>query len=219
MDEQNPKAAIDAVMAEHPPGSPGYRRADVQQQIAGLSARLVDAPPVSDEPGYEPLHPVQPAPPAEKEVVHKAAEVLQGMGDEGAALVEDWGGATNPNFAENFAYAKQAYEQILQTLTPDDIAQIEASGVGDNPNIIRFLASHGRLSAGLRGEKMTDSTERSAIPSARQQSLKDELAQLMEENPPGTEKYKQPRVQRRIQQLTSAIYGDGPAVGHGGRYA
>ena len=48
--------------------------------------------------------------------------------------------------------------------------------------------------------------------------LNAELAQLRKDNPVGTEKYKQPAVQKRIMEINEQLYPGG-AVGQGGRTA
>jgi hypothetical protein len=45
------------------------------------------------------------------------------------------------------------------------------------------------------------------------------MNKIYKDNPPGTEKYKDPAVQRRIAQLADILSGGGSIVGSGGRTA
>jgi hypothetical protein len=179
------------------------------------------------EVGHDPLAlaPMPPAPTEEATVVARAATTLSQLGPEGAALVQAWGGPTSQNFQENLGYAKQAFKDIA-TNRPDLIEKFDASGLGNDPSVLEFLAKHGRLAAGFSGDDSV-SSQRYSAPSAApafrggggsKAALLDELSQIRKDNPVGTPKYAQPAVQKRIQQINEILY-PGDIVGRGGRTA
>jgi hypothetical protein len=171
----------------------------------------------------------QPAPKTEAALVERAATTLSQLGPEGEALVQEWGGHTSPDFHENIAYARQAFSDIVAN-RPDLIAKVDASGLGNDPAILKLLAEHGRMQANTLGDSTVSSRmdtfltgyETPGQTQARprgQSGAQDRLNQLYKDNPPGTEKYKQPHVQKEIARLMSSLHGDGDIVGTGGRTA
>ena len=162
------------------------------------------------------------APKMEAPEVDRAIAKLNNLGGDHAQLVNEWGG----DFSENLAYAKAAFTDIAKS-RPDLIEKFDAAGLGNDPAILKHLAQHGRLHAGLMGDmtvarnysyEPTTSRISSARPGSKR-AAQDELNELYRENPPGTEKYKDPKVQRRITQLTSMISGNDEIVGMNGRTA
>lgn len=155
---------------------------------------------------------------AEKAVVTRAATKLTELGAEGAALVQEWGGHTSPNFQENLSYAKAAFADIAKN-RPDLIAKVDASGLGNDPAILKILAEHGRMQANTLG----DFTERN-IRNAESQRMPQntsaaqrELDKILKETPPGSAGYREKAVQDRVMRLNEMIHGTEPAVGLGGR--
>jgi hypothetical protein len=163
----------------------------------------------------------QPAPKTETALVQRAATTLSQLGPEGEALVQEWGGHTSPDFHENLSYAKAAFADIAKN-RPDLIAKVDASGLGNDPAILKILAEHGRMQANTLGDFTVERNRNPSFdaPLPRGQSAaQDRLNQLYKDNPPGTEKYKQPHVQKEIARLMSSLHGDGDIVGTGGRTA
>jgi hypothetical protein len=155
---------------------------------------------------------------AETAVVERAATKLAELGPEGAALVQEWGGHTSPDFQENLAYAKSAFADIAKN-RPDLIAKVDASGLGNDPAILKILAEHGRMQAHTLGD-YTVSNRRSSFdaPLPRGQSAAQaEWNKIYKDNPPGSAGYRTPEVQNRIAQLAEVLSGGGDIVGRGGR--
>jgi uncharacterized protein YukE len=165
---------------------------------------------------------VQPqAPQGEAAIVERAATTLAELGPEGHALVQEWGGHTSPDFQENIAYARDAFREIVST-RPDLIAKVDASGLGNDPAILKILAEHGRMRANTLGNYTVERNYRAPSESARplprsQSAAQAELNDLYAKNPPGTEAYK--KVAGRIMALNEQIHGTGNIIGQGGRTA
>jgi hypothetical protein len=88
------------------------RRLDEQER--GLRERAEAAGAPAADPNYQPLAPQEAPPPLAEPVVHAAAAKLMQMGDEHAALVQEWGGPQSPNFSENLAYAQRLHAVAIQ---------------------------------------------------------------------------------------------------------
>lgn len=170
--------------------------------------------------GQETLAPMRDAPPIAATEVDTAMAKLNAAGGEHAALVQAWG----PDFGDNLSFAKEAFREIVAN-RPDIIAKVDASGLGNDPAVIELLARHGRLNAGLMGDHTISrrNTNVANSPMAsnkpRASNAQDELHQIMSDHPPGSDSYKSPAVQRRVEALSKQIAGGGSAVGTGGRYA
>jgi hypothetical protein len=163
-------------------------------------------------------------PKGEAAMAERAATTLAQLGPEGEALVEEWGGHTSPDFQENIAYAREAFRDIVAN-RPDLIAKVDASGLGNDPAVLKLLAQHGRMNANHMGDFTVARNGEAPgagdviTPRSGSRSAQARVNQLIKDNPPGTEKYKQAHVQREMAQLMSAIHGDGDIVGTGGRTA
>jgi hypothetical protein len=165
-----------------------------------------------------PLSPMPPAPSIEATESDTAMATLREHGGESAALVDSWGS----DFSSNLAYAKSAFAEIA---TPELIAKFNASGLGDSPLILEHLARFGRLNAGMMGDRTIErnnnnvtqstSTPQGNKPSSTGSSAQDELNDLLDANPPGTQAYNNPQIQRRVEALSRAIAGSGNIVGQG----
>jgi hypothetical protein len=66
---------------------------------------------------------------AETAMISRAATTLSELGHEGASLVQEWGGASSPDFKENLSYAKAAFADVAKN-RPDLIVKVDASGLG-----------------------------------------------------------------------------------------
>jgi hypothetical protein len=169
------------------------------------------------------LAPMAPAPKAEVGEVDRAIATLNELGGEHAALVQEWK-QTGANAAEELGYAKAAFRDIVAN-RPDLIAKVDASGLGNDPAVLKLLAKHGRLNAGMMGDftvarnNAPSEQARVMTPGRGSSSAQAELNQLMADNPPGTAAYKNPRVQNRVAELSRMIAGNGPMIGQGGRNA
>ncbi|MCK1402770.1 hypothetical protein IVB45_23015 [Bradyrhizobium sp. 4] len=160
---------------------------------------------------------------AETAMISNAASKLSEIGPEGASLVQEWGGHTSADFKENLAYAKAAFEDVAKN-RPDLIAKVDASGLGNDPAVLKILSELGRQKAHTYADN-TVSSRRSQFDEPRQplpsgnSAAQRELDSIYKKTPPGTEGYRDRAVQSRIQQLQEMIHGTGPAIGHGGRTA
>jgi hypothetical protein len=191
------------------------RAQELNQPIDDQPARPGAPSQATDEPAFAPM---PDAPNIEASEVSGAVAKLTEMGGEHAQLVQKWGS----DAGENLAYAKAAFKDIV-TNRPDLIAKVEASGLGNDSTLIEFLAQHGRLQAGMMGDFTVarNGSSPSAAPAFAQgngskAALQAELARIRKENPVGTERYKNPAVQKRIMQINETLY-PGDIVGQGGR--
>jgi hypothetical protein len=224
--------AIEAVVTNAPP-----TQKEAAFDRASILHRRSAAPEQEGTPGHggwrdgsaaTSLGPMPEAPHIETSEVNVAINKLNSRGDEHASLVKEWGA----DFGANLAYAKAEFKKVAAT-NPDLISKFEASGLGDDVSVLQFLAKHGRMSAGMMGDFTTarnnepmsiNRTGPTATPGSSgnnrgSEETRTELARLMNENPPGSQRYKDPQVQARIQQLSRTIAGSGAPVGVGGRRA
>ncbi|MET3967226.1 hypothetical protein ACT4MK_17800 [Bradyrhizobium barranii] len=155
---------------------------------------------------------------AETAMISSAASKLNELGPEGASLVQEWGGHTSPDFKENLAYAKTAFADIAKN-RPDLIAKVDASGLGNDPAVLKILSELGRQRANTYGDNTVISRRsqfdepRQALPSGGSAAQR-ELNKIFEETPPGSPGYAKRSVQDRIWQLQEIIHGN-EAVGFG----
>jgi hypothetical protein len=161
------------------------------------------------------------APKSEPAIVERAATTLSELGPEGQALVQEWGGHTSHDFQENLAYAREAFRDIVAN-RPDLIAKVDASGLGNDPAVLRLLAQHGRMQANMTGDFTVarNGSSPAEAPVFRgngsKASLQAEKAQILKDSPPGSAKYREPAVQKRIMEINERLY-PGDIVGQGGR--
>jgi hypothetical protein len=148
------------------------------------------------------------------------------LGGEHSALIETWQ-REGANVGEELSYAKAAFKNIAAN-DPGLIAQVEKSGLGNHPSVLRFLAKQGRLDAGMVGDFTVSRNYSNSAPSAPApvamsgrggNAAREELRELLNQNPPGTAAYRTKAVQQRVEALSRAIAGTGAPVGKGGRYA
>jgi len=224
------EAAIDAHLSGNAEkAAPLFNRATIEHRRSAPAEDGATPDPDQWREGAEPLTPMPDAPHVADTEVTAAINKLNSRGDSHAALVQEWGS----DFSANLGFAKEQFKQIVAT-NPDLVAKFESSGLGDHPAVLQFLAKQGRLTAGLMGtmprnnnpEPMSmqtfipsTSTVRAA-PSGNNRGSEEtqtELKRLMNENPPGSDRYKDPNVQNRIQQLHRMIAGSGNVIGRGGR--
>ena len=159
---------------------------------------------------------------AETAMITHAATTLSELGHEGQALVAEWGGPSSPAFKENWAYAREGFAVYA---TPDLIAKVDASGIGNDPAILKILSELGRQRAHTLGDNTIRDRRSSSfdepsrpMPSGSSAAQR-ELNKIFEETPPGSAGYAKRSVQDRVRQLTEMLHGDGPVIGHGGRTA
>ena len=164
------------------------------------------------------------APKGEAAIVQRAATTLSELGPEGEALVQEWGGHTSHDFQENIAYAREAFRDIVAN-RPDLIAKVDASGLGNDPMILKILAEHGRMRANTLGDYTVARNGEAPgagdviTPRSGSKSAQTELNKIYAETPPGSAGYRTNAVQNRVRQLNEAIHGTGNIVGTGGRTA
>jgi hypothetical protein len=233
--DQATAAAIDAVVTHKPAAQTEqlfnratveHRRSAVPDQDGAIgigAARSSGNEPTS-------LAPMPAAPSIEPTEVSAAIATLNERSEGHSDLVARWGSS----FSENLAYAKSAFKDIA-TNRPDMIQKFEAAGLGDDVDVLEHLSTFGRQQAGRLGD-FTIARNNSnppaftpapfsrtpAGPSGNNRGSEEtqtELNRLMSENPPGSQRYKDPHIQNRIQQLHRMISGSGSVIGQGGRTA
>ena len=158
---------------------------------------------------------------AETAMISRAATTLSEIGREGASLVEEWGGASSPDFKENLSYAKAAFADVAKN-RPDLIAKVDASGLGSDPAVLKILSELGRQKAHTYGDNTVSSRRSSYDEPSRpsgNSAAQRELDSIYKKTPPGSEGYRDRAVQSRVQQLQEMIHGAGPVIGQGGRTA
>lgn len=131
-----------------------------------------------------------------------------------AELTDAWGKPGAESFSENFGYAALA-EQHLQSPALDR-AIIEA-GLGGSPMLLRLAADIGRKLATSKGNPSLAAQPRTPANRQAEGNIQQELDKLMALVNTDFETYRKPETQTRIDQLTRALVGDEPAVGHAGR--
>lgn len=158
---------------------------------------------------------------AETAMISHVATTLSDLGPEGQALVAEWGGHTSPDFKANLSYAKAAFADVAKN-RPDLIAKVDASGLGNDPAVLKILSELGRQKANTLGDRTVSnrfsSYDEPSRPSGNSAAQR-ELNKIFQDTPPGSRGYAAPEVQHRIRVLQEAIHGDGPAVGSAGRTA
>ena len=131
-------------------------------------------------------------------------------------LLREWGDPGSESFAENFAHARHATQELT---TPALLEVLDGAGLGDHPLVLRIAADIGRRMA--EGGSNTGLTNVARTPAniGKAESVNAELDALMSLMNTDPDKYKQPATQRRIKALTTALGGDDHIVGSGGRTA
>jgi hypothetical protein len=214
-DTGNESAAVDAWIS----GDMQKAQELNQPIVDGQAARGPGAPSqATDEPAFAPM---PAAPKTETAVAERAETILAELGPEGQALVQEWGGHTSHDFQENLAYAREAFKDIVAN-RPDLIAKVDASGLGNDPAVLKLLAQHGRMKANMTGDFTVarNGSSPAEAPAFRgngsKASLRAEKAKILKDSPPGSAKYRDPAVQKRIMQINEALF-PGDIVGQGGR--
>ena len=219
------EAATNAAVEAHITGAPLEKSTPMFDKAAVLHRRAEAEQETGDDwRDTTNLAPMPDAPRIEQTEVDRAIAKLNSRSFEHAALASEWGSG----FGEEWGYARAAFKEVAAS-DPDLIAKVEASGLGDHPAVLKFLAKQGRLAAGLMNETTRSAPmpiNRSSTPTGPagdhrgSEETRTELARMMRENPPGSARYKEPHIQSRIQQLHRTIAGSGSnIVGVGGRRA
>jgi hypothetical protein len=212
------EAAIDAhISGNAEKAAPLFNRATVEHQRAAASQEQHGGGELAWRDGTE-LAPMPEAPAVSSETDAAVAKLNQ-LGGRHSELVASWG-ADAP---VNIEYARAAFREVVAN-DPDLVAVVDRSGIGNHPSVLEFLAKQGRLSAGLMNdhtiarsyEPMTINRTGPSNPS-RGGGAREQLDQLMADNPPGSDRYKSPTVQRRVEALSRQIAGNGNVIGQGGR--
>jgi len=216
--DQATEKAIDAHL------SGNTEKAAVAFDRASVERRRQAAEPAGADPqwrdGSAPLAQMPDAPAVTSET-DAAVIKLTDMGGAHADLVAGWGS----DAPVNIEYARSAFRELAAS-DPGLIAAVDRSGLGDHPAILEHLAIHGRLSAGMMGNFPTRIIEPMTInrtgPTGASRSsgggsAREEMDRIMAANPPGSEAYRQPAIQRRVQELSKQIAGTGNVIGRGGR--
>lgn len=148
---------------------------------------------------------------------HETLSIVEGVDPDGARdLVARWGKPGSESFAENWGHARHAAQELS---SPALIEALDGAGLGDHPIILQLAADIGRrMSEGSSNQGLASAAATPQNISQREQINRElsDLTSLINTDP---DRYKQPETQRRIDALTTALVGDGPAIGHGGRTA
>jgi hypothetical protein len=163
-----------------------------------------------------------PAAPAVTSETDAAVSKLNALGGRHSELLSSWGN----DAPANLEYARAAFRDVAAN-DPELIAAVDRSGLGNHPSVLEILARQGRLTAGLMGDHtitrrnndMTTNPVNRAGPTGtnRGGSAREQLDELMAANPPGSDKYKSPAIQRKVESLSRQISGGGSIIGSGGR--
>lgn len=86
---------------------------------------------------------------------------------------------------------------------------VDGAKLGDHPAFIKAFGTIGR--------RMGEGDFIGVVNDAEKGTLEGELEKLMRDNPPGTAKYNDPAVQKRVREINEKLYGTAPLVGQGGR--
>lgn len=119
-----------------------------------------------------------------------------------AALRKEWGA----DYEANKTLATRAVQAFGEVKSHPEVVDffdktlVNGQKLGDHPVMVRMLGNIGR--------RMGEGEFIGAVGSDQRTSLQSELQQIMNENPPGTEKYKSSAVQARIGQINEQLYGN-----------
>ena len=217
------EAAVDAYISGNAEkAAPLFDRAAVEHRRAAATAETGTDQAWRDN-EVAPLAPMPDAPHIAKTEVDAAIAKLENLGGEHAELVHEWQ-STRANVGEELAYARSAFATIAAN-DPKLIAEVDRSGLGNHPSVLKFLATQGRLAAGFSGNdtisqrntNLTSSPKASANRGGSETQT--ELDTIMRQNPPGTALYRQPHIQERVAHLSGMLAGSGNVIGRGGRNA
>ncbi len=135
------------------------------------------------------------------------AAVLEAMAaadpEAAAALRAEWG----RDFAGNLALARRGAQALA---TPDLVALLDDSGLGDHPALIRAAAEIGRRLA-------DPDTAPESLEAADLERLEAEIDRLHGLQTSQPQAYRSERTQRSLARLYARRYGKGPLVGEGQR--
>lgn len=124
-----------------------------------------------------------------------------------ATLRKEWGADYDANF--NLAgrvvksHASPNFINLLETTV------VNGQKLGDHPDLVRMFGNLGR--------RMDESGFIGAASADERSSIQEQINEIMRANPPGTEKYRDPGVQKRIRDLSEKLHGNGAIVGAAGR--
>lgn len=123
--------------------------------------------------------------------------------DAAAALQAEWGA----DFGGQIALARQGAQALA---TPELVALLEDSGLGDHPALIRAAAEIGRRLADTRSDASAAADVPDAAELERLEAEIDRLHGLQASQP---QAYRSERTQRSLARLYARRYGRGPLVG------
>ncbi len=112
-----------------------------------------------------------------------------------AALRKEWGSDYDKTLPlKNLALNEFGTPALKDFL---DNTHVKGGKLGDHPDIVRFFA--------MVGMKMKEGGLEEAVTADQGQSAAEEMARLLRENPPMSEKYKDPAIQRRMAELSAKV--------------
>lgn len=123
------------------------------------------------------------------------------------ALDKEWGSDKDANYN----LAVRAFKNFGGS---EDLLNMQMEGggrLGDNADFLRMFATVGR--------RMGEGQFIGAVGSEEKSTIQDQIDTIMRDNPPGTAKYNDPKVQQKLRALNEQLYGSEPIVGQGGRSA
>jgi hypothetical protein len=234
--QQSPQdRASEAAIQSHITGASPENQEQLFNRSVVEHRRSAGASPDPDQwrDGSATLAPMPTAPTVPTSEVESAINKLNAIGGAHAALVQEWQ-TTGANAGEELAYAREAYKAVVAN-DPGLIEAVDRAGLGNHPAVLRFLSKQGRLDAGRLGD-LTIARNNSNQPapftpapfartpaapmgsSRGSEETRQELQRLIDQNGPGTERYKDPAIQGRIQHLHGILAGSGSSiVGRSGR--
>lgn len=128
-----------------------------------------------------------------------------------AALRKEWGA----DYERNKTLATRAVQAFGEVKSHPEVVEffektlVNGQKLGDHPIMVRML--------GNIGNRMGEGEFIGAVGADQRQTLANEKAALLQENPIGSANYRKPAVQKRIMEINEALHGTGAAVGQGGR--
>lgn len=131
----------------------------------------------------------------------------QGFEDAQAGLKKELGAEYEPS--------RQVANRALQTFGGDELVSflqdtvVNGHRLSDHPRIFKAFATIGR--------RMGEADFIGAVSQDEKSTIQGEIDQLMRDNPPGSPKYSDPKVQKRIRELSEQLHGTGSIVGSAGR--
>jgi hypothetical protein len=130
-----------------------------------------------------------------------------------ASLRKEWGA----DFDANKTLATRAVQAFGEVKSHPEVVElfektiVNGQKLGDHPVLMRIFGNIGR--------RMGEGEFIGAVGADQRQSLQAELNEIHAKNPPGSEGYRAPAIQKRVSEIMESLHGNQGVVGAGGRSA